>query len=213
MKILNFVIYIIILEFTFLYSVLPQSISMQKQQPTSPIHRDYVKVSTDTLFAFLDIMNYFTNKKFNAYFDSMKKAWEARKFDEFDRICENLGSNQELLKFLRDKKNEGKDHFIVKLPSKPAISFVSQGNKREILNKQIIDEKQPPETEDIIVTCDCPSPCIVCFCPGSCALLSICLCFYDSSPGGIPSGGAGGYFCNMFRAGKPCALRPPDFSQ
>ncbi|MFN3780908.1 MAG: hypothetical protein ACK4SO_01885 [Candidatus Kapaibacteriota bacterium] len=212
MKGFQCVFFTIALIFVFPYNLLPQSSSMQKQQPTSPVHRDFIKVSTDTLFAFLDLINYFTNKKFNTYFNGMKKAWDARKFDEFDRLCENLGSNQKFLRFLRDRKNEGKDHFIVQLPSKPAISFVSQNGTRAISYKQIIGEKQHPENEDLIVTCDCTSPCTVCFCPGSCAVLSICLCFYDSSPGGIPSGGAGGYFCNMFRAGKPCALRPPDFS-
>lgn len=206
MKSLNFVFLIFVLVFISLYKVLPQSSSMQKHRPTSPAHRDFIKVSTDSLFAFLDIMNYFTNRKFSSYFDNLKKAWEARKFDEFDKLCENLGSNQELLKFMRDRKNDGKDHYLIKLPS---------DGRRIIFNKQYqpnVGDKQPPETEDIIFTCDCPSPCVVCFCPGSCASLSLCLCFYDSSPNGIPGGGAGGYFCNMFRGGKPCALRPPDFS-
>jgi hypothetical protein len=52
----------------------------------------------------------------------------------------------------------------------------------------------------------------LCFCPGSCNVsMIICLCFFDSSPGGIPGGGGGGFFCNLFRGGKPCAVRPPDY--
>lgn len=209
MKILKlFVSMIFLYPFVFftIFAQIKPSFSTQKHPLTNPAYRDLIKVSTDTLFACIDIFNYFTNRKFESFFNNMKKSWQERKFDDFDRLCDSLGSNPQLFKFLKDKKNERKGRFTIKLP---------YDRKRVSFGKQLHPSKgdiNPPETEEVIVSCDCPSPCVVCFCPGSCLPYYLCLCFYDSNPGGIPGGGGGGFFCNIFRGGRPCTVRPPDYA-
>jgi hypothetical protein len=210
MKILKFFLTIIFLYSFIFFPLSAQterlSDSKQKYQLTNPAHRDFIKVSTDTLFACIDIFNYFTERKFESFFNNMKKAWQQRKFDGFDRLCDSLGSNPQLFKFLKDKKNERKSHFTVKLP---------YDSTRITFNNELKPPKgniNPPETQEVMVTCDCPAPCVVCYCPGRCMPSYLCLCFYDPSPGGIiGGGGGGGFFCNYFRGGKPCAVRPPDY--
>lgn len=192
-----------ILQFTIYFCLFSQ----QSVQTVSPSHRDFIKVSTDTLFACIDIFNYFTDRKFDAYFSKLKKLWIEKKFEEFDKLCDSLGSNSKFFAVLKEKKQEGKTHFVVRMPfDSKRISFNPESKSKR-------GGTPPPESEEVIVSCDCPSPCNVCFCPGSCNVpYYICLCFYDSSPGGIPGGGGGGgFFCNFFHGGKPCAVRPPDY--
>lgn len=193
-----------IFSLLFLFNL--NALSQHNVSTTAPSHRDFIKVSTDTLFACIDIFNYFTDRKFDAYFTKMKKLWQEKKFEEFDKLCDSLGSNPKFFAALKEKKQEGKSRFIIKMPF---------DSKRVSFNPQTLPKRgeTPPESEDMVVTCDCPSPCTVCFCPGSCNVpYYLCLCFYDASPGGIPgSGGGGGFFCNYFHGGKPCAVRPPDY--
>ncbi|MEJ5287048.1 MAG: hypothetical protein CH6_3795 [Candidatus Kapaibacterium sp.] len=196
------------------YSQIPLS-SNQAQPLSSMQNKEIIKVSTYTLFSVLDYFNYFTDRKFETMFNNIKRAWTQKNFEEFDRLLDSLGKNAMLVAILKEKSKNRKDRYLIRLPNDPKRIRFSQSTSPAKLQTQPDrppSEKQPPEQEDVVVSCDCASPCVVCFCPGTCNVpYYLCLCFFDSSPGGIPGGGGGGFFCNMFRGGKPCALRPPDY--
>ncbi len=208
-----------ILKFLFSFSALLLLFNLssfaQRHEYDISSKKEIIKVSTDTLFSVIDYFNYFTDRKFEEMFNSIKQAWTQRNFEKFDRLVDSLGRDVMLVALLREKAKNRKDKYILRLPpDTKRIRFLPESAIRSTTPKSTGGEiePKPPEKQDVVASCECPSPCIVCFCPGSCDVpYVLCLCFYDSSPGGIPGGGGGGYFCNMFRGGKPCAVRPPDF--
>jgi hypothetical protein len=165
---------------------------IKKEPKTEP---EIIRMRTDSLFILLDMLNDFTDHKFNEQIQQMKTAWQARDFAKFDRLSSDLNTNAMLVALLREKTKDKKGkykakHFIYETPrgGKKGVDVVAKG----------------PEKEDWVVVCDCASPCIVCFCILSCTNIVACFCFGDSHPGGCG-------WINPFAGGTGVCCRPIDW--
>jgi len=78
-------------------------------------------MGTDSLFILLDMLNDFTDHKFNEQIQQMRTAWQARDFAKFDRLSSDLNTNAMLVALLREKTKDKKGkykakHFIYETP-------------------------------------------------------------------------------------------------
>jgi len=172
---------------------------IKKEPKTEP---NIIRVRTDSLFMLLDMVNDFTDHKFNEQIQQMKAAWQSRDFAKFDRLSSDLSTNGMLLAILREKTKDKKG----KYKSKHLVYETPRGGKKGI---DVV--AKGPEVVDYVEICDCAPPCVICFCfnpfsnPCS-STISFCLCFYESPPIGGSCGFGG---LNDF--GRCC--RPIDWEQ